>query len=80
MQLFLRCGGAVGTVAVHAEPTERFEALTDRLGSGATAESSGQVVSVFPVCLACVCSTPFEQPVNAFLSLMRPFFPLVVVL
>lgn len=70
----------MGTIAVQAEPTECFEALTDRLGSGATAESSGQVVSVFLVCLACVCSTPFELAVNARTSLMRPFSPLAVVL
>ncbi|KAL0044635.1 hypothetical protein WJX82_003672 [Trebouxia sp. C0006] len=43
MQLFLRCGGSGGTVAVQAGPHETFQALTDRLGSGETAEISGQV-------------------------------------
>ncbi|DBB01814.1 hypothetical protein WJX77_008966 [Trebouxia sp. C0004] len=47
MQLFLRCGGSVGTVAVQAGPHESFEALTDRLGSGETAESSGEVCYEF---------------------------------
>lgn len=47
MQLFLRCGGSVGTVAVQAGVHESFQALTDRLGSGETAESSGQVCYEF---------------------------------
>ncbi len=56
MQLFLRCGGSGGTVAVQAGPNETFQALTERLGSGETAESSGQVVGV---CLECY-SVPFR--------------------
>ncbi|KAA6425493.1 MAG: UPF0549 C20orf43 protein [Trebouxia sp. A1-2] len=47
MQLFLRCGGSVGTVAVQAGSHESFQALTDRLGSGETAESSGEVCYEF---------------------------------
>jgi hypothetical protein len=41
-------------VAVQADPDESFQALMDRLGSGETAESSGEVVGVSLEC----CSVP----------------------
>lgn len=43
MQLFLRCGGAVGTVSVDATAQDTFEAVLERVQSGSTAGCSGQV-------------------------------------
>ena len=52
MQLFVRCGGAVGTVSVDTQAEETFEVILERVQSGRTAGCSGQVVGVKSVVLS----------------------------
>ena len=45
MQLFVRCGGAAGTIAVETGPHESFQDLSSRLGAAPAARAFGHMVS-----------------------------------
>lgn len=50
MQLFLRCGGAVGVVPVQAHPEETFQQLMSALGVNSTAAKCSLVRTLLYCC------------------------------